>query len=150
MNQENLEKLLNRAYRYALSLTHSQDDAFDLVQNAYLKILEKEKPLLISYFFPTIRNLFIDNKRREKLQFNLSSKLFQEDIQEPIFTTEPYLEKIISQLPSRNREIIFLSIVEEYTAKEIATLMDIPRGTILSVLHRTKEKLKEQLREKSH
>ena len=39
-------------------------------------------------------------------------------------------------------------IVEEYTAQEISDLMNIPRGTILSILHRTKQKLKVQLTEK--
>ncbi|MBL4707699.1 MAG: RNA polymerase sigma factor [Flavobacteriales bacterium] len=149
-HSKELEDLLNRAYRYALSLTHHADDAFDFVQNAYLKILEKQKPLVISYFILTIRNLFIDNKRKEKLRFAWATKSFQEDSYEATFTVEPYLEKILSELPEKNREIIFLSIVEEYTAQEIADLMKTPRGTILSILHRTKLKLKEQLTEKPH
>lgn len=70
-----LEKLLNRAYRYALSLTHNKDDAFDLVQNTYLKLVKKNKPLLISYFITTLRNQFIDDIRRDKLKLNWLKKI---------------------------------------------------------------------------
>ena len=144
-----LQDLLNRAYRYALSLTHNKDDAFDLVQNSYLKLIEKHKPLIISYLITTIRNLYIDNKRKETLKFNWVNKFRQNTIYEPLFSVEPYLDKLLSELPNKNREIIFLSIVEEYTAQEISNLLDIPRGTILSILSRTKQKLKVQLVEKS-
>lgn len=143
-----LEDLLNRAYRYALSLTHHSDDAFDLVHGAYLKILENQKPLVLPYLISSVRNSFIDKKRKEKLEMNWMRSSNQDTSHEPLFPGEPILEKMIKELPSKNREIVFLSIVEEYTAQEISDLMNIPRGTILSTLHRTKQKLKEQLTEK--
>ncbi len=142
-----LEELLNRGYRYALSLTHNKDDAFDLVQNTYLKLVEKSKPLIISYLITTIKNQYIDNKRKENLRFKWQNKKNQETSYEPNFTVEPFLERILSELSPKEREIIFLSIVEEYTAKEIADVMAIPRGTILSILSRTKQKLKLKLKE---
>ena len=145
---EELEDLLNRGYRYALSLTHNKDDAFDLVQSTYLKLLEKSKPLVISYLIATLRNLYIDNKRREGLKLKWQNQTSKTTSYEPNFTVEPFLEKILSELPVREREIIFLSIVEEYTAQEISDLMNIPRGTILSILSRTKQKLKTKLEEK--
>jgi RNA polymerase sigma-70 factor, ECF subfamily len=147
-NSNELEELLNRGYRYALSLTNNNDDAFDLVQNAYIKIVEKGKPLIISYLIITIKNLFIDTKRKEKLRFKWFKTTSKTTIYHPNFTVEPYLEKILALLPVKNREIIFLSIVEEYTAQEIADLMNIPRGTILSILSRTKQKLRLKLKEK--
>lgn len=143
-----LEDLLNRSYRYALSLTHHEDDAYDLVQSSYLKLLEKNKPVVISYLIPTVRNLYIDHKRKDKLRISWSVKSNQRDVQEPLFHGEPFLEKKLLELSDKNREIIFLSIVEEYTAQEIADLLSIPRGTILSILQRTKQKLKVQLTEK--
>ncbi|WP_298514446.1 RNA polymerase sigma factor [uncultured Kordia sp.] len=144
---QELEDILNRGYRYALSLTKDTDDAFDLVQSSYLKVIEKQKTVVISYLITTIRNQYIDTKRKEKLKFNWRIKFKKEESYEPLFTTEPILEKALSELSDRNREIIFLSTVEEYTAQEISDLLQIPRGTILSILHRTKQKLKEQLQE---
>ncbi len=142
-----LHEILNRGYRYALSLTNNEDDSFDLVQSSYLKIIEKNKPLIISYLITTIRNLFIDSKRKEKLKLNWIKKVTPKTSFKAKFTTEPYLERVLSELPVRDREILFLSILEEYTAQEISDLMKIPRGTILSILSRTKQKLKVQLNE---
>ena len=59
---EELEDLLNRDFRYSLSLTKDEDLVFNLVQNAYLKICEQDKPLVISYLITTIRNNSIDQK----------------------------------------------------------------------------------------
>jgi RNA polymerase sigma-70 factor, ECF subfamily len=147
-NSNELEELLNRGYRYALSLTNNNDDAFDLVQNAYVKIVEKGKPLIISYLIITIKNQFIDTTRKEKLRFKWFKTASKNNIYHPNFTVEPYLEKILAQLPVKTREIIFLAIVEEYTAQEIADLLNISRGTILSILSRTKQKLRLKLKEK--
>jgi len=142
-----LEHILNQGFRYALSLTTNEDDAYDLVQNSYLKILEKNKPLVISYLIRTIRNGFIDKKRKDRFRLNWLSKQKPNKSQEPNFGVEPYLEKILNKLPDKKREIIFLAIVQEYTAQEIADLMEIPRGTVLSILHRTKKELREKMQE---
>jgi len=145
---EDLEDLLNRGFRYGLSLTHDEDLAFDLVQSAYLKICEENKPLIISYLITSIRNKFIDQKRKEKTKFKwLNSINFKKSSSQPN-SVEPTLEKLLSKLKERDREILLLSVVEEYTAKEIGELLDMPRNTILTILSRTKKKLKSQLAEK--
>ncbi len=141
MTTEELKELLNRAYRYSLSLTNNDDDAFDLVQDTYLKLIQKNKPLVISFFITSLRNKYIDNIRKEKTKNNYSKNTRLDLGYSPNFTTEPYLEKLLLELKTRDREIIFLAVVEEYTAQEIADLINIPRGTILSILARTKEKL---------
>ena len=143
-----LEDLLNQGFRYAWSLTHDGDDAFDLVQTSYLKLLEKGKPLVASYLVRTIRNLHIDQKRKEKLKISwINSKKNSAKSYEIKVSAEPCLEKALGTLPSSTREILFLSIVQEYSAREISDLLKIPRGTILSTIHRAKKKLNEVLKE---
>lgn len=145
---KDLEDLLNRGFRYSFSLTNNEEDAFDLVQNAYLKICEQNKPLTISYLITTIRNSFIDQKRKQKTKFKwLNSINFKKSYTQPN-SVEPTLDKLIANLKERDREILLLSVVEEYTAKEIGELLDIPRNTVLTILSRTKKKLKSQLEEK--
>ena len=146
---EELEDLLNRGFRYSLSLTKDEDLAFDLVQSAYLKICEENKPLIISYLITTIRNSYIDQKRKQKTKFKWLNSINFKKSYKPPNNVEPTLEKLIINLKDRDREILLLSVVEEYTAKEIGELLDIPRNTILTILSRTKQKLKSQLTEKS-
>ncbi len=147
---KDIEDLLNQAFRYALSLTHDEEDAFDLVHSSYLKVQEKGKPLITSYLIRTIRNLHIDLKRKEKLKISWIKRSNKKESYEPNVSVEPYLESLLSQLSERNREIMFLSIVQEYSAQEIADLLGTPRGSVLSILHRTKHQLREQLKETYH
>jgi len=144
---EGLEDLLNRGFRYSFSLTNNEDQAFDLVQNAYLKICEQDKPLVISYLITTIRNSYIDQQRKKNTKFKwLNSFNFKKSYSQPN-SVEPTLEKLLKHLKDRDREILLLSVVEEYTAKEIGELLDMPRNTVLTILSRTKKKLKSQLEE---
>jgi RNA polymerase sigma factor (sigma-70 family) len=143
-----LDDMLNRGYRYALSLTNKEDSAFDLVQNAYLKICEQNKPLVISYFIRTIRNLYIDKQRRKTVRLKwLNLNKNKPSTYEQSIGVEPVLEKLIDQLKPLEREILMLSVVEEYTAKEIAELLKMSRNTVLSIISRTKKKLKMALHE---
>lgn len=146
-NSRELEELLNQGFRYALALTNNNDQAFDLVQDSYVKILEAKAPLTIRYLIKTIRNKFIDNQRRTKTKLTwLRRRKRPSTIQQPD-AVEPILEEILKLLPPKNKEILMLSVVQGYTAKEIGELMNIPRGTVLSILKRTKDKLKIQLAE---
>ena len=56
------------------------------------------------------------------------------------------LHRALGTLRPDERETLFLAVVEGYTAQEIADMTQRPRGTILSLLHRTKEKLRNLLR----
>ena len=142
-----LEDMLNQGFRYALSLTGDEDEAYDLVQSGYLKILEKNKPLVVSYLIRIIRNAHVDKKRREKYRMRWAVRTKADKSYEQELGGEPYLEKVLAEFPERNREIMFLAIVQEYTAQEIADLIGLPRGTVLSILHRTKNRLREKMQE---
>lgn len=146
-DSKGIENLLNRGYRYALALTHNKDDAYDLVYSCYLSLREKNKPLVITYLLKTIKNKFIDQKRQLATQSKWQQEVNQPEPYKSKITVEPLLERLLNELPTRNREIMFLSIVEEYTSQEIAELMDMPKGTILSILSRTKKKLQLRLQE---
>ncbi|MDN5210529.1 RNA polymerase sigma factor [Fulvivirgaceae bacterium BMA12] len=145
---EDLEDLLNRGYRYGFSLTNDEDQAFELLQNAYLKIRENNKPLIVPYLIRTIRNDYIDAKRKEKTKFKwFKNNRSTSGAYIPANGVEPVLDRLLTELKDREREILLLSVVEEYTAKEIGELLGMPRNTVLSILSRTKKKLKLALNE---
>lgn len=147
-NSERLNELLQHGYRYAFSLTHSSDLAKDLVQEACLKVMQQSKPLEIGYFIRVIRNTFIDDFRRgKKVMYSSIENSYNEADDMPFPTTEPNLERALDGLPVHEREILFLAVVEGYTAKEIGNLTNRPRNTILSIISRTKQKLKKLLQE---
>ena len=60
------------------------------------------------------------------------------------------LSAALAELSPGERELLFLAVIEEYTAVEIARLTGRPRGTVLSSIHRTKQKLRLALGRRDH
>lgn len=147
MMNDDLDDLLQRGYRYALSLTHDTDLAQDAVQDACLKISRRGGPWDIRYLITAIRHCHIDSLRRsgkmkihpiEDIEFLVGSDMLM-----PSF--DLHLEMALSELRDDVRELLYLSVVEGYTARELGELTGKPRNTILSILHRAKKKLRAEL-----
>lgn len=140
------QQLIQAGYRYALALTHHQQEAEDLVQHACLKALRSRGTLVSKpYMFFAIRHLFYDAAEkqqavpidREAVELIATDSVnFEEGVDNRLD-----LEKLLSVLTTDQREAIYLNCVEGYTAAEIAKMTDRPRGTVLSLLSRAKQKL---------
>lgn len=150
---EDLDEMLDRGFRFALSLTHDRSDAEDLVQDAVATMLAKGASWQRPYLFATIRNRYIDGyRRRQNLQFvSLESEtesVFPDASRtfEPVDTLESaQLHGALGALRTDERETLFLAVVEGYTAEEISRITSRPRGTVLSLLFRAKRKLRDTL-----
>ena len=135
--------VLDAGFRYALSLVHTEPDAEDLVQESWLRLYQKKgRKINKSLLFTSIRNLFIDQYRRGKLA------VFEEFDEEREVSHANYsevsikdLELALAALRPEEREAIFLNSVEGYTAQEIADFTQRSRGTVLSLIHRGKQKM---------
>lgn len=137
--------LINAGFRYALSLVHAEPDAEDLVQESWLRLYKKRgRRINKSLLFRTIRNLFIDQYRRGKLAL---FEQFDEEEEYPELhslsseVTMKDLELALAGLRPEEREAIFLNSVEGYTVDEIADSTQRSRGTVLSLIHRGKQKM---------
>ena len=58
------------------------------------------------------------------------------------------LEDALGELRPNERAALYLSAVEGYTAREIGELLDMPRGTVLSLMHRGRNRLRRLLEQK--
>ncbi len=145
---EHTEQLLQAGYRYALALRGRPQDAHDLVHEAWLKLNAEWLPIMTKpRLFRTIRNLFIDQYRREQLLVLDTSASDMDDyaaqevsLDRDIQARE--LSHCLAQLRAPEREILFLNSVEGYTVSEIVRMTGRPRGTVLSLLHRAREKMR--------
>ena len=149
INEENLNKL----YRYAISLTKDDALAYDILQSGLEKALKvgldsMENPM--AYLKTIIRNVFFDLERRKKIVpfISLDSEEGTYYEETTTFTLEELMIQendvsiILGKLQPQERELLYLWAVEEYTAEEISQLNKVPRGTVLSRLHRLKAKIK--------
>jgi len=138
---------LQKGYRYALALTHHAADAEDLVHEAWLNLSRRYgKVETNALLFTAVRNLFVDQCRRKKIvQFDSL-----EDATGPELATNPEsepgvqgdLDTLLEVLRPVEREALFFHYYEGRTAEEIAQLTGQPRGTVLSLLHRSIAKLR--------
>ena len=96
-------------------------------------------------FFTTIRNLYIDQYRRRKRVWFTTLTNEHEHLLTSVDTdgeeTRVAIDQMLSKLRDIEREALFLHIVEGYSTNEIATLTGRPRGTVLSLIHRSRKKL---------
>ena len=145
-------EFLNAGYRYALSLSANQQDAEDLVHDAWIRLDRRygkcsDKPLL----FRTIRNHYIDQyRRRRKVPFSdfdenqvehLNDHNSHHSVEDTVMNADE-IELVIDQLRDVEREALYLSVVEGYTADEVAQMIESTRGTVLSLVYRAKGKLR--------
>lgn len=139
-------QLINSGYRYAVSLTHNRHDAEDLIQQACLQVLRSQGTLVgKSYLFTSVRNLFYDGlrKHREISEERIAESSIVDESTSHIRAVDQKIDlvEILGCLRPEEREVLFLNCVEGYTAEEIGTLTNQPRGTVLSLLSRSKKRL---------
>ena len=134
--------LLAAGKRYAYSFTNNSYDAEDLAQQAWLKLKIKysdviSQPLL----FRAIKNLFLDGVRRNKIvRFESIDNAYNVGTSNS-FGSKSDLDEILATLSDAERKSLSLNLLDGYTAKEISEKTGMPRGTILSHIHRGRIKL---------
>jgi RNA polymerase sigma factor (sigma-70 family) len=141
-------EMLQAGFRYGMALSHSVQDAEDLVQEAWLNLTRRYGTVASrALLFTTVRNLFIDHCRRRKIVHFESldqpepPSLPASDADEPGLQGD--VAALLGALRPAEREAVFLHYYEGRTAEEIGQLTGQPRNTVLSLLHRAIIRLRE-------
>lgn len=146
---EPLRDWLQSAYRYALSLTAHPHDAEDLVQEACVRCQRRYGRIPSrAVLCAAVRNLRTDAWRRGK---SISFQPLVEDVADstpvPSQLSAPEMATCLGRLGEAEREALYLNVVEGRTAREIGEFTKTSRNTVLSHLHRAKQKLRKMIRE---
>ncbi|MDQ8205508.1 RNA polymerase sigma factor [Pelagicoccus sp. SDUM812003] len=137
------EQLVRAARQYAYSLSQNESDAQDLVQQSWMKLLSKYGEVANRrILFTSIRNLWYDQLRRQKVVSFSPLEGAPEPHTHQDFGYSVDMESALAQLNPRERQSLYLNVVEGYTAREIGERLDTPRGTILCDLTRARAKLR--------
>lgn len=150
--QNELETLLPDLTRFARSLTRSEDDAYDLVQDCVERALIKKDYYedgtnLKSWLFTMMRNLFISQKRRESVARryvkhvgNSGDRVQRASQMHHIFLKETMTA--IDDLSTAERDAVVMLGVEESTHRDASNVTRLPVGTIKSRLSRGRANLR--------
>jgi RNA polymerase sigma-70 factor (ECF subfamily) len=153
--------LANSAYNLARWLARSDQDAEDLVQETYLRAFRNFSSFepgtnFRAWIFRILRNTFLSScstlERRMTVQLDSDeeSTFFYSTCATPeAYLIESFniatIRGAIEQLPLRFREIILLRDVENVSYGEIAEILEIPVGTVMSRLSRARRTIRESL-----
>ncbi len=166
--QELLNPELGALFRTALRMTRNREDAEDLVQETVTKAFAafdrfEEGTNFRAWIFRILTNTFINNyyrvRDRQKLPSldEMEEESFFQPIAEGISPEEALLNtltkddilKAIEDLPVEFRTVVVLVLVEGFSYKEAAEILDIPIGTVMSRLWRGRRLLQKSLWEYS-
>ena len=121
------ESLAGDLYRMALYTLGSRQDAEDAVADTFAEAWKGIKKL------------------REPEAFR--SYETAEEASPEIATCRAELHEALGRLAPEERQIVLLSVLEGYTMREIATMLEMPQGTVSSKLSRSLKKLRLQLQD---
>ena len=148
------EPSLQSLYRYAYALTANEGDARDLLHSTIEHCLGKAdgQSFSIAYVRRAIRNRFIDGYRHRQshphdaydetdpvidLRLDTSSL-------EDIAIAAHDLGRIWQKLEAIDREILYFWAVEGFSMQEIADMLEMARGTLLSRIHRLRVRIRKE------
>lgn len=159
-------------YSAALRMTRNQADAEDLVQEAYLRGFRSfhtftEGTNLRAWLFRILTNTYINTYRAKQRRPTETDLADVEDLylyrrigafeaaaagqsaEDQFFDlfTDDEVKRALEDLPDHFRLPVLLADVEGFAYKEIAEMLDIPIGTVMSRLHRGRKAMQRELYE---
>jgi RNA polymerase sigma-70 factor (ECF subfamily) len=141
-----------RVFRVARRITGSAEDAEDVVQTVFLRVLRREDPPLregdaVNYLHRAATNASLDLLRRRKVarseSIDDSERL---EGHEEGAEIRDRVRGALAALNPRAAEIFVLRYFEGYGNREIARLLQTSWSTVAVTLHRTRTKLKNDLK----
>lgn len=157
-----VEKHKKMAYRTALGLVGNREDAYDISQEAFLRVYRSastydEKQPFLPWFYSIIANLSKTWLRRRQVAAKRNVSLeatdyfvsTEETPEDAVIEAETIgrLRQALARLDFNDREIIVLQHFRGMSYDEIAAVLDIPRGTVMSRLYYARKKLANLMRQ---
>ena len=153
------------AYVFALQLTGRPETAKDIAQESVIRFFRSlgrfdEGQAVEPWLFSIVRNQVRDHARREKVRRHDSLDAWLEaggqraadsEAVDPALAAERRelqgrVWRAISELSDAHREIVVLRDYHDLSYREIAGVLAIPEGTVMSRLHTARTRLRETLR----
>jgi RNA polymerase sigma-70 factor (ECF subfamily) len=161
--QVELERMHAASFGWALGCCgHRRDEAEEVLQSAYLKVLDgtarfDERSSLRTWFFGVIRRTASDQQRRQWIRRQLFDRWL---VSEPEKRSTPGPEALacesesnrnllraLAKLSARQRQLLHLVFYQDLTIEEASRIMNISLGTARTHFDRGKRRLREILAE---
>ncbi|MFV2031756.1 MAG: RNA polymerase sigma factor [Gammaproteobacteria bacterium] len=156
---------LDRLVNYALYMSHDRENARDLVQSCVVKALAAKRVptderAYKAWLFKILRNIFLDNLRKQATDNNILRDLMENSAfdgnnlrESHVYTIEQRKINILSvhegleKLNPGQREILVLIDMAGFSYREAAEILQLPIGTVMSRLSRSRNALLREMDE---
>ena len=164
-----VERYQGRIYNVIFGMVRNREDARDLTQDAFVKAYKNLQRFRFgSSFYTWIcrigMNVAIDHLRKQKVRkaqefddgivtreqggvISLAHHRGNPDKELERTRVHEHILAALDELPEQQRQVVVLREMEGMAYKEIAEVMDIPEGTVMSRLYYARKKLQEALKE---
>ncbi len=161
-----VSQYMRRAYYAALGLVGSHDDALDLSQEAFSRAFRARMSLdpnrsFYTWLYTILRRLcfnFLRDRKAQSRKLAEAAGWLAEEARARVAAQSPVraaelaelrcrVAGAIEQLPDRQREVLVLKEFEGLRYREIAELLGIPIGTVMSRLYAARRQLAGRLEE---
>ena len=158
---------MDQLYAAALRYTKNPEDARDLVQDTYLKAFNsfhqfEEGTNLRAWLYRVLTTTFINTYRKDQRRPQLASGELEDwqlaeaqshtsdlgksaEVEALENLPDSDIKRALQEFPEEVRIAVYLADVEGFSYKEIADIVEIPAGTVMSRLHRGRKLLREKL-----
>ncbi len=158
-----VDKYKVRAYQTAYYYTGNREDALDISQEAFYRAYRAIQRFDISknfytWFYKILKNLCINFLRNKKSRHTISGYSKDESYMPEIVSAEDdpqtvleknersvLIKKALSALKDKDRDIIILKDFQDLSYAEIAEILEIPQGSVMSRLYYARKKLVKKL-----
>jgi len=156
-----VERYKKPAYFFALGMVGNPDDAYDLSQEAFVKAYRSlgrfdENLSFKSWLFTILSNLCKNALRSASVRkkYIASDKALEEvaapsetnpEVSYIVKETKKMVWDALAELDNEAKEIIILKHFQDKSYQEIAEVLDMPLGSVMSRLHYARQKLKKRL-----
>jgi RNA polymerase sigma-70 factor, ECF subfamily len=153
--------LFDSLYNFARWLAHNSNDAEDLVQDTYLKALRSFQSFQAgtnfrAWIFQILRNTFLSSCSKLDRRMTVAMDSEKDGLELAVDTETPetillnrsnsrLVQRAIEDLPVHYRETLLLCEVEQMSYEEIAKILSVPIGTVMSRLARARKAVRETL-----
>ncbi|WP_085907605.1 RNA polymerase sigma factor [Kiloniella majae] len=157
-SRRRIEKLVPDLKAYAIALCGDREQAEDLVQEAIARAFESGSRLksvdeLRPWLFRVLRNHFFDEQRKKTVrrEYFAQEKRWVSEINDQALAPEDTLaiRKAYEELSADHREVLALVDILGLRYKEVAELLDISPGTVMSRISRARQALLQRLEEEA-
>ena len=152
MIQDLYERHFEELRRYCLQLCRNGDMATDLVQETFVRALEREEAMEAfppeqqrAWLYKTARNLFLDGARRSARLLQKQRYLLDEEAAEERGFSQAEMEMLLLRLPPEMRTLFRLRYLEGYSAADLGEMFDMPAATVRTKLLRARQLLKKEM-----